>query len=170
MGEGTVKGPHSGARRCCGDPARNWRIEVNGKLLGQVSQSILNIVIHREMQSCVSQSSWLIMDQLLNQLTGSLDGPICLPPNPTVNQRASQSPSQTDRLSDTESLNASQLNDTMWFAVPILRSLSGCSLFVRVEVVLRGATFHVLFTDASQLPPPFRIDNLSEVWIFCDTF
>ena len=30
-------------------------------------------------------------------------------------------------------------------------------------MVLRGATFHVLFTDASQLPPPFRIDNLSEV-------
>jgi len=44
-----------------------------------------------------------------------------------------------------------------------MRSLSGCSLFVRVEVMLRGATFHVLFTDASQLPPPFRIDNLSEV-------
>ena len=57
MGEGTVKGPRSGARRCCDDPARNWRIEVNVKLLGQVSQSILNIVIHREMQSCVSQSS-----------------------------------------------------------------------------------------------------------------
>lgn len=43
------------------------------------------------------------------------------------------------------------------------RSLSGYSLFVRVEVMLKGATFHVLFTDASQLPPPFRIDNLSEV-------
>jgi len=41
--------------------------------------------------------------------------------------------------------------------------LSGCSLFVRVEVLLTGATFHVVFTDASQLPPPFRIDNLSEV-------
>ena len=58
----------------------------------------------------------------------------------------------------------------MWFAVSIFRSLSGCSLFVRVEVVLRGATFHVLFTDASQLPPPFRIDNVSEVCIpvICD--
>ena len=29
--------------------------------------------------------------------------------------------------------------------------------------MLKGATFYVLFTDASQLPPPFRIDNLSEV-------
>lgn len=57
MWEGTVKGPRSCSRRCCGDPAKNWRIEVNVKLLGQVSQSILNIVIHREMQSCVSQSS-----------------------------------------------------------------------------------------------------------------
>ena len=49
--------------------------------------------------------------------------------------------------------------------LPLLRSISGCSLFVRVEVMLRGATFHVLFTDASQLPPPFRIDNLSEVCV-----
>jgi len=49
------------------------------------------------------------------------------------------------------------------YSCPSFRSLSGCSLFVRVEVMLRGATFHVLFTDASQLPPPFRIDNLSEV-------
>ena len=85
-------------------------------------------------------------------------------------QPESKPVSQTDRLSDTESLKASQLNDTMWFAVLIFRSLSGCSLFVRVEVVLRGATFHVLFTDASQLPPPFRIDNLSEVCTFSDTF
>ena len=45
----------------------------------------------------------------------------------------------------------------------VRRSLSGYCLFVRVEVALRGATFHVLFTDAAQLPPPFRVDNLSEV-------
>ncbi|XP_048580764.1 intermembrane lipid transfer protein VPS13D isoform X3 [Nematostella vectensis] len=44
-----------------------------------------------------------------------------------------------------------------------MRSLNGCSLFVRVEIMLKGATFHVLFSDASQLPPPYRIDNLSEV-------
>jgi len=49
--------------------------------------------------------------------------------------------------------------------ISLLRSVNGCSLFVRVEVMLRGATFHVLFTDASQLPPPFRIDNLSEVCV-----
>ena len=24
-GGGTVKGPHSGVSRCCGDPAKNWR-------------------------------------------------------------------------------------------------------------------------------------------------
>ncbi|KAK3737381.1 hypothetical protein QZH41_011519 [Actinostola sp. cb2023] len=44
-----------------------------------------------------------------------------------------------------------------------MRSLDGCSLFVRVEIMLKGATFHVVLTDASQLPPPYRIDNLSEV-------
>ena len=37
------------------------------------------------------------------------------------------------------------------------------SIFVRVEVILKGATFHVIFSDAANFPPPFRLENLSQV-------
>ena len=37
-------------------------------------------------------------------------------------------------------------------------------LFLHVDVVLQGATFFAVFTDADQLPTPYRIDNLSEVF------
>lgn len=36
-------------------------------------------------------------------------------------------------------------------------------LFLRVEIVQSGASIRVLFSDASQLLPPFRIDNMAEV-------
>nr|CAD7436022.1 unnamed protein product [Timema monikensis] len=35
--------------------------------------------------------------------------------------------------------------------------------FLRVEVVLQGATYLIVFTDADTIPPPLRIDNFSEV-------
>ena len=34
---------------------------------------------------------------------------------------------------------------------------------MHVEVSLRGATFFVVFNDYENIPPPYRIDNLSEV-------
>ncbi|EDW70492.2 intermembrane lipid transfer protein Vps13D isoform X1 [Drosophila virilis] len=37
--------------------------------------------------------------------------------------------------------------------------------FLRLEIISRGATFILLFTDARSLPPPIRIDNFSEVVI-----
>ncbi|CAH1798376.1 unnamed protein product [Owenia fusiformis] len=37
--------------------------------------------------------------------------------------------------------------------------------FLRVDIVLHGATFFVVFTDADQMPPPIRIDNFSQVAI-----
>ena len=53
------------------------------------------------------------------------------------------------------------------FFFPFHRSrFPGVTLFVRVEVLLKGATYHILVTDTNQLPPPFRIDNKSEVTIF----
>lgn len=30
-------------------------------------------------------------------------------------------------------------------------------------MMLKGAVFHIVFTDAHELPPPYRIDNMSEV-------
>ena len=50
-----------------------------------------------------------------------------------------------------------------------LRCSNGSLLFLRAEVMLKGAVFHIVFTDADQLPPPYRIDNMSEV-LFCFTF
>ena len=41
----------------------------------------------------------------------------------------------------------------------------GRGVFVRVEVAIVGATFCVVLSDASNFPPPFRIDNFSEVSI-----
>eukprot|EP00794_Sanderia_malayensis_P015340 gene15340-16917_t len=38
-----------------------------------------------------------------------------------------------------------------------------CFIFLRVEVVLQGATYHVILTDTDDFPPPFRIDNMSQV-------
>ncbi|KAL1513260.1 hypothetical protein ABEB36_002689 [Hypothenemus hampei] len=37
--------------------------------------------------------------------------------------------------------------------------------FLRLEVVLQNATFHIIFTDADTMPPPIRVDNFSEVAI-----
>lgn len=39
----------------------------------------------------------------------------------------------------------------------------GKSYFLRVEVILKGATFFIIFMDCSKIPPPLRIDNQSEV-------
>lgn len=46
-----------------------------------------------------------------------------------------------------------------------MRDSQGRSNFLRVEIVLQNATFFIVFTDADRLPPPFRIDNHSEVSI-----
>lgn len=37
--------------------------------------------------------------------------------------------------------------------------------FLRLEIVLQGATYFLLFGDAQALPPPIRVDNYSEVSI-----
>ncbi|KAM4646860.1 intermembrane lipid transfer protein VPS13D isoform 5-T7 [Amazona ochrocephala] len=44
-----------------------------------------------------------------------------------------------------------------------MRDTLGKCYFLRVEVTLQGATYHVAFSDTDQLPPPFRIDNFSKV-------
>lgn len=46
-----------------------------------------------------------------------------------------------------------------------MRDGQGKSNFLRIEIILQGATFFIVFTDADRLPPPFRIDNHSEVSI-----
>ncbi|KAM7310382.1 vacuolar protein sorting-associated protein 13D isoform X1 [Ixodes scapularis] len=44
-----------------------------------------------------------------------------------------------------------------------MRDELGRSYFVRVEVILKGATFFIIFMDCSKIPPPMRVDNQSEV-------
>jgi len=38
-------------------------------------------------------------------------------------------------------------------------------LFLRVDIVLHGATYVVVFTDTDQMPPPYRVDNFAEVFV-----
>ena len=49
----------------------------------------------------------------------------------------------------------------------VLRDHNGKCLFLRLEINLMGATFCTVLTDAVNFPPPFRIDNFSEVPITC---
>ncbi|KAL3268817.1 hypothetical protein HHI36_007913 [Cryptolaemus montrouzieri] len=44
-----------------------------------------------------------------------------------------------------------------------IRDANGRVYFLRLEVVLQGATFFIVFTDADTMPPPIRVDNFSEV-------
>lgn len=48
------------------------------------------------------------------------------------------------------------------FHVSIRDTKSQC-VFIRVEIGLIGATYSIIFADSGNFPPPFRIDNFSEV-------
>ena len=36
-------------------------------------------------------------------------------------------------------------------------------MLLKVEVVVQGPTFFIVFADAEVMPPPFRLDNLTDV-------
>lgn len=44
-----------------------------------------------------------------------------------------------------------------------IRDVQGQMYFLRLEIILQGATYFLLFGDAQVLPPPIRIDNYSDV-------
>lgn len=46
-----------------------------------------------------------------------------------------------------------------------VRDINGDMHFLRLEIILQGATYYMLFGNAEVLPPPIRIDNYSEVSI-----
>lgn len=54
------------------------------------------------------------------------------------------------------------INETQSIYVNI-RDINGNMHFLRLEIVLQGATYFLLFGNAEVLPPPIRIDNYSEV-------
>lgn len=44
-----------------------------------------------------------------------------------------------------------------------IRNMNGDMHFLRLEIVLQGATYFLLFGNAQALPPPIRVDNYSDV-------
>lgn len=65
------------------------------------------------------------------------------------------------------------ISDCLWSGgIPIyenqslyinIRNMNSLMYFLRLETVLQGATYFMVFTNAESLPPPIRIDNYSEV-------
>nr|XP_015192573.1 PREDICTED: vacuolar protein sorting-associated protein 13D isoform X1 [Lepisosteus oculatus] len=55
-----------------------------------------------------------------------------------------------------------EVNKPKSFHVNMRDTLGNC-FFLRAEITLKGATYRISFSDTDQLPPPFRIDNSSEV-------
>ncbi|XP_076848119.1 LOW QUALITY PROTEIN: intermembrane lipid transfer protein VPS13D [Brachyhypopomus gauderio] len=55
-----------------------------------------------------------------------------------------------------------EVNKPKSFHVNMRDTLGNC-FFLRAEITLKGATYQISFRDTDILPPPFRIDNLSEV-------
>lgn len=66
-----------------------------------------------------------------------------------------------------------EVEDCLWSSgIPIheaqslyvnVRDINGNSRFLRLEIILQGATYYMLFGNAEVLPPPIRVDNYSEV-------
>ncbi|XP_075461165.1 intermembrane lipid transfer protein VPS13D isoform X3 [Ascaphus truei] len=55
-----------------------------------------------------------------------------------------------------------EVNKNNSFHINMRDTLGNC-FFLRVEITLRGATYRVSFSNTDQLPPPFRLDNISKV-------
>ncbi|XP_069775082.1 intermembrane lipid transfer protein VPS13D isoform X2 [Narcine bancroftii] len=55
-----------------------------------------------------------------------------------------------------------EVNKNSSFHINMRDTQGNCHL-LRVEITLKGATYHIAFSNSEQLPPPFRIDNFSEV-------
>uniref|UniRef100_A0A672ZCY6 Vacuolar protein sorting 13 homolog D n=1 Tax=Sphaeramia orbicularis TaxID=375764 RepID=A0A672ZCY6_9TELE len=69
------------------------------------------------------------------------------------------------RLMDTPNCTWSggfEVNKPKSFHINMRDTLGKC-FFLRTEISLKGATYHIAFSDTHQLPPPFRIQNNSEV-------
>ncbi|XP_031422528.1 vacuolar protein sorting-associated protein 13D isoform X2 [Clupea harengus] len=55
-----------------------------------------------------------------------------------------------------------EVNKPKSFHVNMRDTLGKC-FFLRAEISLKGATYQISFSDTDHLPPPFRIDNISDV-------
>lgn len=51
-----------------------------------------------------------------------------------------------------------------------MRGNYGHSVFVRCEVALKRATYHIVLSDAANYPSPFRLENLSQISVsYCQS-
>lgn len=55
-----------------------------------------------------------------------------------------------------------EVNKPKSFHINMRDTLGNC-FFFRAEIALKGATYQISFSDTDQQPPPFRINNISEV-------
>nr|XP_006005250.1 PREDICTED: vacuolar protein sorting-associated protein 13D [Latimeria chalumnae] len=55
-----------------------------------------------------------------------------------------------------------EINKNSSFHINMRDTLGNC-YFLHAEITLHGATYRICFSDTDNLPPPFRIDNFSEV-------
>ncbi|XP_072305385.1 intermembrane lipid transfer protein VPS13D isoform X3 [Eucyclogobius newberryi] len=55
-----------------------------------------------------------------------------------------------------------EINKNKSFHINMRDTLGSC-FFLRTEISLKGATYQISFSDTDQLPPPFRVQNISEV-------
>ena len=59
------------------------------------------------------------------------------------------------------------LEDVNSFTLHLRGADAGASMFLRAESLLKDATYFLVISDADSFPPPFRVDNFSEVcWFF----
>lgn len=69
------------------------------------------------------------------------------------------------RLMDTPNCTWSggfEINKNKSFHINMRDTMGSC-FFLRTEISLKGATYQISFSDTDQLPPPFRVQNISEV-------
>ncbi|XP_055907883.1 intermembrane lipid transfer protein Vps13D isoform X2 [Eupeodes corollae] len=79
--------------------------------------------------------------------------------------RSDQEPLLCVRMADVDCCHWSSgipINEAQSLYINI-RNDMGDMRFLRLEVILQGSTYFLLFGDAHALPPPIRLDNFSEV-------
>lgn len=50
-----------------------------------------------------------------------------------------------------------------WISFLLFRDDKRNSQLLKVDILLQGPTYHIIFSDSQEVPPPFMIDNQAEV-------
>ena len=71
-------------------------------------------------------------------------------------------PHRVEDVSDSQWSGGFSLDKDRSFHV-LMRGRFGHSVFVRCEITLIGAAYRIVLSDAANYPPPFRLENLSQM-------